>query len=130
MTIHSSQPILAAACMGGSTTPSIDIVDSSAGHLNRRLALQRRSSDLVSCVACLPESDRLAVGALTGLLVLGTLHRLCLGVRALPHTSGSCYAFSSELVPCRLDLTDSSGPWFLFPAVLTVNSTQDPPPGP
>ena len=66
MSMHSSEPILAAACMGGGTTPRVDIVDVSSGRLNRRLELQRTSSDLVSCVAFLPGSDLFAIGALTG----------------------------------------------------------------
>ena len=74
MSMHSSQPILAAACMGGGATPRVDIVDVGPGRLNRRCQLQRTSSDLVSCVAFLPGSELFAIGTLPGQNLPNTHH--------------------------------------------------------
>ena len=87
MSMHSSKPILAAACMGGGTTPRVDIVDVGPGRLNRRLQLQRTSSDLVSCVAFLPGSDLFAIGVLTGHVMSDSLRLLWLRAYVC-HTSG------------------------------------------
>lgn len=64
MAMHPSSPVFAAVCMGGPTCPQVDIVDTGKGSLSRRQKLKRTSSELVSCVTCLPGSDLFAIGAL------------------------------------------------------------------
>ena len=55
---------MAAVCMGEVKPPYVDILDLRQGSLKRRLQLQCSSAELVSCVTCLPGSDRFATGAL------------------------------------------------------------------
>ena len=63
--MHPERPVMAAVCMGEVKPPYVDILDLSQGSLKRRLQLQCSSAELVSCVTCLPGSDRFATGALT-----------------------------------------------------------------
>ena len=63
--MHPERPVMAAVCMGEVKPPYVDILDLGQGSLKRRLQLQCSSAELVSCVTCLPGSDRFATGALT-----------------------------------------------------------------
>ena len=64
MAMHPERPVMAAVCMGEVKPPYVDILDLRQGSLKRRLQLQCSSAELVSCVTCLPGSDRFATGAL------------------------------------------------------------------
>ncbi|CAK0784420.1 hypothetical protein CVIRNUC_007624 [Coccomyxa viridis] len=64
MAMHPERPVMAAVCMGEVKPPYVDILDLRQGSLKRRLQLQCSSAELVSCVTCLPGSDRFATGEL------------------------------------------------------------------